>query len=82
MFSHRAAVLCSLLAVGALLMGARPTSGAAPEQRYVVKPGDTLWEITDARYEGDPREAIWRVGERNRLQSSSLSPGQVLYLPP
>ena len=46
-----------------------------------MRSGDTLWAIADARYAGDPREAIWRIKQRNGLESSMLSPGQVLALP-
>lgn len=73
------AVLLALLLVA--LGAARPSSGAAPETRYVVEAGDTLWAIASARYSGDPREAIWRITERNDLASVSLRPGQVLVLP-
>lgn len=72
-------VLIALLLVA--LGAARPSSGAAPETRYVVEAGDTLWAIASGRYEGDPREAIWRIEERNRLASPLLQPGQVLLLP-
>jgi LysM repeat protein len=50
--------------------------------RYVVKPGDTLWEIASDRYDGDPRGAVWRLQERNGLDSPTLVPGMNLYLPP
>jgi LysM repeat protein len=72
-------VLLALLLVA--LGAARPSSGAAPETRYVVEAGDTLWAIASARYEGDPREAVWRIQERNDLASPLLQPGQVLVLP-
>lgn len=72
-------VLLALLLVA--LGAARPSSGAAPETRYVVEAGDTLWEIASGRYEGDLREAIWRIEERNGLASPLLQPGQVLVLP-
>ena len=72
-------VLLALLLVA--LGAARPSSGAAPETRYVVEAGDTLWAIASARYGGDPREAIWRIRDRNDLVSASLRPGQVLMLP-
>lgn len=72
-------LLVVLLAVALAAPG--PASVAAPETRHVVKPGDTLWAIA-ARYDGDPREAVWRIRERNGLRASKLSPGQVLYLPP
>jgi nucleoid-associated protein YgaU len=71
----------ALLVVLAALGAARPTNGAPPEARYVVEPGDTLWEIAEHRYAGDVREAVWRIQERNDLEGSLLSPGQVLVLP-
>jgi nucleoid-associated protein YgaU len=72
-------VLLSLLL--AALGAARPSSGAAPEARYVVKQGDSLWAIAETRYGGDLREAVWRIRERNDLVSSAIFPGDVLVLP-
>ncbi len=84
MFAKRLLVLLAILAAlaGLTLSAARPTSGASGETRYVVKPGDTLWALAASRYDGDPREAIWRIRQRNRLGTSTLAPGTVLALPP
>jgi nucleoid-associated protein YgaU len=84
MFVRRAVLTIVLAAVvlGAALSSAHPTSGAAPERRYVVRPGDTLWAIAATRYAGDPREAVWRIRDRNGLESALLRPGQVLVMPP
>jgi nucleoid-associated protein YgaU len=71
------ALLVLLVALGA----ARPSSGASPEARYVVVPGDTLWDIAARRYAGDPREGVWRIERRNGLEGPLLQPGQVLILP-
>ncbi len=60
----------------------QPTSGAGAPERHVVRPGDTLWAIATERYEGDPREVVWRIRERNGLESALLQPGQVLDMPP
>jgi len=79
---HLVALLVLAGAVALALVAARPTTGAGHETRYVVRPGDTLWEIATARYAGDPREAIWRIERRNDLENAALSPGQVLALPP
>jgi LysM repeat protein len=72
-------VLLTLLLV--VLGAARPTSGAAPETRYVVQAGDTLWGIAEAHYDGDPREAVWKIERRNRLSGGTIRPGQKLVLP-
>ena len=83
MFAQRSQItlgLIVLLAI-ALLVAARPGSSAGPEQRYVVQPGDTLWAIATARYEGDPREAVWKIEKRNHLAGAAIVPGDVLLLP-
>jgi hypothetical protein len=72
-----------LLALTVLLALAapRPSSGASDEERYVVRPGDTLWELAADRYGGDPRKGIWAIRQRNELAGALLVPGTVLYLP-
>ncbi|MGI8605615.1 MAG: LysM peptidoglycan-binding domain-containing protein [Gaiellaceae bacterium] len=62
------------------LGAARPSSGAAPETRYVVQAGDTLWRIAAEHTGGDVREAVWRLTEENDLTSPLLQPGQVLVI--
>ena len=70
------------LIVAALVGGlARPSDGGPPAERYVVKPGDTLWTIASARYGGDPREAVWRLRQRNGAAAAALEPGETLVLP-
>jgi nucleoid-associated protein YgaU len=59
---------------------ARSSDASGPEQRYVVRPADTLWSIAASRY-GDPREGVWELRERNGLRSTTLVPGQVLVIP-
>jgi hypothetical protein len=73
-----------LVAIGVLVLWAlfAGESGAgAPEQRYRVKPGDTLWSIAERTFAGDPREGVWELRERNDLGSSVIVPGQVLVVP-
>ena len=82
MFVRLVGFTVALILLFAVALGlARTSSSAGPEGRYVVQPGDTLWEIADTRYEGDPREAIWRIKERNDLSSSTIVAGTVLALP-
>ncbi len=72
-----------VLLVAGLLVGvyARSSGGAGPEQQYVVRATDTLWSIAGSHYAGDPREAIWKLEQRNRLTGTTLVPGQRLVLP-
>jgi LysM repeat protein len=74
-------VMIALVAVVGVLWMARPSGGAGPEQVYVVKPSDTLWSIATRHYAGDPREAVWRLRDRNHLPASVVRPGQRLVLP-
>jgi hypothetical protein len=75
------AVVVIAFALAAAGLAAAPSSGAGPDARHVVRPGETLWSIADGRYEGDPRKAVWKIRERNGLGGGPLQPGTVLYLP-
>ena len=77
------AKLAVVSSVVAALVGclARPSDGGPPAERYVVKPGDTLWAIASARYGGDPREAVWRLRQSNGAAAAALEPGETLVLP-
>jgi nucleoid-associated protein YgaU len=80
--AHLTALLIALALVALALSTARPSRGASPEARHVVRPGETLWAIAVERYGGDPRAAVWRIEQRNGLTGGVLEPGTVLYLPP
>jgi nucleoid-associated protein YgaU len=80
MFVRCSFALLSLVCMLALAVP-RPSSGGPAEERYVVRSGDTLWELASARLGGDPREGVWRIQERNHLRAAELRPGMVLYLP-
>jgi LysM repeat protein len=72
-----------LLVAAALAVGlaAHTSQGAGPERTYVVRPADTLWSIASQTYAGDVREGVWKLRERNHLDSATLVPGQKLVLP-
>ena len=76
----RIVVITGLLAL-AVAWGARRSDGAGQEQAYVVRSGDTLWTIAASHYGGDPREAVYRLENRNHLAGALLQPGQKLVLP-
>ena len=60
---------------------ARDTGAGPPPRYHIVQAGDTLWSIADATYAGDPREGVWKLERRNRLESATIVPGQRLALP-
>jgi LysM repeat protein len=74
-------ILIAALVLIAWAALARASHGAGPEQRYTVRPGDTLWTIATKHYAGDPRDAIYRIDRRNHLGGSVLVPGERLVLP-
>ena len=76
----RIVVIVALLTL-AVAWGARRSDGAGREHVYVVQAGDSLWSIAAAHYGGDPREAVWRLQERNHLTGSMVHPGVRLRLP-
>ncbi|MGH3017863.1 MAG: LysM peptidoglycan-binding domain-containing protein [Gaiellaceae bacterium] len=74
-------LLIALALVLVVAVSARTSDSARPEQRYVVKRYDTVWSIATTYYAGDPREAVWKIEQRNGLSGSTIMPGQVLRLP-
>lgn len=50
---------------------------------FLVQPGDTLWDIS-LRYKPqgeDTRSYLTEIMDMNRLESSTIQIGQILYLP-
>ena len=62
-------------------VAAHSSESAGKPQYYTVKPYDTLWSIAASNYGGDPRDAIFRLEQRNDLASTVVRPGQKLLLP-
>jgi nucleoid-associated protein YgaU len=79
--------LCGGVVLGSLLDslvsgGAGDGLHLAGVSSVVVEPGDTLWSIAESVAGGaDVRDVVDRIQELNRLEGSSLEPGQVLQLP-
>lgn len=76
----RATALVLVLLVGWVVF-ARPSSGSRPAGTYVVRPHDTLWSIAVHRYGGDPRDAVWKIRERNHLSGTMIRVGERLVMP-
>jgi nucleoid-associated protein YgaU len=60
---------------------ARDTGAGPPQRFHSVRTGDTLWSIAEASYAGDPREGVWKLQRKNRLDGATIVPGQRLALP-
>jgi hypothetical protein len=76
----RFAVIVALVTL-AVAYSARSSISGGHEHAYVVRYGDTLWSIAASHYGGDPREAVWRLQDRNHLTGTLVRPGQRLVLP-
>jgi len=74
-------ILIAAIAVFGWAVFVRPLGAHGPQQRYVVKPYDTLWTIASSHYAGDTRAAVYRIGQVNHLGSAPLRPGETLVLP-
>jgi LysM repeat protein len=72
-----------VLAAALVLATARLAYGSGPvaTDRVVVAPGDTVWSIAAAHYQGDPRPHVAAILEANQLSTPLLTPGQALLLP-
>lgn len=81
-------VVVSLVAavlLGALWVGTRAVSAAstrvAAETTYVQN-GDTLWAVAERTRPGvDPRTTVAQIRDLNRIQGTTVQPGQRLILP-
>jgi len=73
------AVLALVIAIG--LRTAPESAATAPPVAYRVQPGDTLWDIADRTYAGDPRDRLGEIRALNDLEGSTLQAGQTLLLP-
>ncbi len=77
-----------LLVFGAAWAGVRVAlastdAGAFRGQEYVVRDGDTLWEVAASEYgyDLDLRRAVYEIQVANDLGAAAIQPGQRLTLP-
>lgn len=77
-------LLATVCAVFLLIGGAAEAESPPPlAVEYVVRQGDTLWEIASDHAEvgADIRPLIRAIKTRTGITSSALEPGQVLQIP-
>jgi nucleoid-associated protein YgaU len=80
----RVALLIALVAGTVGVVGRAAADGPGEDMtRYVVRAGDTLWDLARARvgFEGDPRPLVADIREANELGTRVLRAGEVLMLP-
>ena len=73
--------IVALVAVLVWAVFARDTGAGSHPRFHRVQAGDTLWSIAVAHFAGDPREGVWKLQRRNRLDGVTIVPGQRLALP-
>ncbi|TMK65434.1 MAG: LysM peptidoglycan-binding domain-containing protein [Actinobacteria bacterium] len=84
---RRRLLAISMLALASGLAWVVPAGGVAAsptrpaQQRYVVRPGDTLWSIARGIQDGDPRALVDAIQAANGADPGALAPGQVLLIP-
>ena len=85
---RRAVVLVTLAVVGGAWAGpvARAVSGPdvhrVSRATYVVRPGDSVWDIAERVAPGtDPRPIVDAIVASNDVDPGSLTPGQTLVIP-
>jgi nucleoid-associated protein YgaU len=76
------AVLAALSAGPLTHASAGSTESPHPARRYVVREGDTIWDIA-LRFGsgGDPRPLVDAIARANRVDAGALRPGQTLAIP-
>jgi hypothetical protein len=74
-------VVVALVALFMWAVLARDTGAGSHPRYHRVQAGETLWSVALAHYAGDPREGVWELQRRNRLEGSTIWPGQRLALP-
>jgi len=78
-----ALLACAVWVAGAAPAGADESASGAPASRvHVVRPGETLWQIT-AALTGDPHRwpQLYRANRDQIKDPSTLYPGQRLAIP-
>ncbi len=83
--SVQLSVLLATLCAVFLLIGGAADAGAPPSPtvEYVVREGDTLWDIATSQVlpQQDVRLMVMSIRERSGITSSVIHPGQILQIP-
>jgi hypothetical protein len=76
--------LVLIITLGAIA-GAAGAAASKPHARawrcVAVRPGDTLWGFAGKTGEKDPREAVAKIVDENRLTGGDVPVGMALWVP-
>jgi hypothetical protein len=80
----RLLILVFIITLGAIA-GAAGATASKPHARawrcVAVRPGDTLWGFAGTVERSDPRDAVQRMVDENRLSGGEVSVGMALWVP-
>jgi len=80
----RLLALVVIITFGAVA-GAAGAAASKPHARawrcVAVRPGDTLWGFAGAVERSDPRDAVQRIVDENRLTGGEVPVGMALWVP-
>ena len=63
--------------------GDQPTGSSVTLEHVTVTPGESLWQVAQAvAPHDDPRDVVDAIIDMNGLQSSVVTPGETLAIPP
>ena len=76
-------VLLATIWIGVHVANATSNASTVTERHYVVRTGDTLWNLARRSYPGnlDTRQLVFRIERRNGLATADIRPGETLVLP-
>ena len=80
----RLLILVVIITLGAIA-GAAGATASKPHARawrcVAVRPGDTLWGLAGTVERNDPRDAVQRIVDENRLSGGQIGVGMALWVP-
>src|SRR5207302_4579231 len=80
----RLLILVFIITLGAIAGAAGATASKTHARAWrcvAVRPGDTLWGFAGTVERSDPRDAVQRIVDENRLQGGEVSVGMALWVP-
>ncbi len=76
-------IILAVIAIALAIAGMRKPSKATEYSQYIVKSGDTLWDISQeiTPPSRDVRYTIAEIEEKNNIKDGMIYAGQVISIP-